>query len=148
MSESSGPAPVLVVGPLLRYVGETAATIWAETDRACQVEILGRETATFEVGGHHYVLAVIDGLEPGRDYEYQVALDGTVRWPEPDTPFPASVIRTADPGRPLRMVFGSCRIAELNPPRRWRRGRDQPEPGPGPGGPRGGWCAPPAGSPS
>ena len=129
MSESNGPAPVLVVGPLLRYVGETAATIWAETDRACRVEILGRETATFEVAGHHYVLAVIDGLEPGRDYEYQVALDGTVRWPEPDTPFPASVIRTADPGRPLRMVFGSCRIAELNPPRRWRRGRHQPDHG-------------------
>jgi hypothetical protein len=123
MSESSGPAPVLVLGPLLRWVGETAATIWAETDRACRVQILGRETATFEVAGHHYALAVIDGLEPGRDYEYQVALDGTVRWPEPDTPFPASVIRTAAPGRPLRMVFGSCRIAELDPPRRWRRGR-------------------------
>ena len=115
MSESNGPAPVLVVGPLLRYVGETAATIWAETDRACRVEILGRETATFEVAGHHYVLAVIDGLEPGRDYEYQVALDGTVRWPEPDTPFPASVIRTADPGRPL--------LAAGPAPARPRRGR-------------------------
>ncbi len=125
MSDSDGAAPVLVLGPLLRYVSETVATIWAETDRACRVTILGRETTTFEVAGHHYALAVIDGLEPGRAYEYQVALDGTVRWPEPDSPFPASVIRTLDPARPLRMVFGSCRIAELSSPRRWRRDRHE-----------------------
>jgi PhoD-like phosphatase len=123
MSDSDGAAPVLVLGPLLRYVSETVATIWAETDRACRVTILGRETTTFEVAGHHYALAVIDGLEPGQAYEYQVALDGTVRWPEPDSPFPASVIRTLDRERPLRMVFGSCRIAELNFPPRWRRRR-------------------------
>jgi phosphodiesterase/alkaline phosphatase D-like protein len=129
MSDGDREAPVLVLGPLLRYVGETAATIWAETDRACQVQILGCQTPTFEVAGHHYALAVIDGLEPGRDYEYQVALDGTVRWPEPGTPFPPSVIRTLDPGRPLRMVFGSCRIAELNAPRRWRRDRHEQDHG-------------------
>ena len=41
--DSDGAAPVLVLGPLLRYVSETVATIWAETDRACRVEILGRE---------------------------------------------------------------------------------------------------------
>jgi phosphodiesterase/alkaline phosphatase D-like protein len=121
MTDGDGEAPVLVLGPLLRYVGETAATIWVETDRSCRVVILGHQTPTFEVAGHHYALTVIDGLEPGRDYEYQVTLDGTVCWPEPDTPFPVSVIRTVDPERPLRMVFGSCRIAELNRPRRWRR---------------------------
>ena len=81
------------------------------------------------MAGHHYALTVIVGLEPGRDYEYQVTLDGTVCWPEPDTPFPASVIRTLDPGRPLRMVFGSCRIAELNVPRRWRRDRHEQDHG-------------------
>ncbi|MBV9795244.1 MAG: alkaline phosphatase D family protein [Actinobacteria bacterium] len=122
-------APRLVLGPLLRYVDETAATIWVETDRACQVQILGRPTATFAVAGHHYALAVIDGLEPGHEYEYQVALDGTVRWPEPGSPFPASVIRTLDPARPLRMVFGSCRIAELNLARRWRRDRHEQDHG-------------------
>jgi PhoD-like phosphatase len=125
MSDGGGEVPALVLGPMLRYVGETAATIWVETDRACQVAILGRESSTFEVAGHHYALIVIDGLAPGRDYEYQVALDGAVRWPEPDTPFPASVIRTVDPERPLRMVFGSCRIAELSVPRRWRRQQRQ-----------------------
>jgi PhoD-like phosphatase len=129
MTDGGGEAPVLVLGPLLRYVGETAATIWVETDRSCRVVILGHQTPTFEVAGHHYALTVIDGLEPGRDYEYQVTLDGTVCWPEPDTPFPASVIRTLDPERPLRVVFGSCRIAELNVPRRWRRDRHEQDHG-------------------
>jgi phosphodiesterase/alkaline phosphatase D-like protein len=128
MSDRGGQAPVLVLGPLLRYVGETAATIWVETDRACQVRILDHEVATFEVAGHHYALAVIEGLQPGQAYEYQVRLDGTVCWPEPDTPFPGSVIRTLDPDRPLHLPFGSCRIAELNRPR-WQRGRGEKDHG-------------------
>src|ERR1700759_1877956 len=123
MSDSDGAAAVLVLARLLRYVSEPGATICAETDRACRVTILGRDTTTFEVAGHHYALAVIDGLEPGQAYEYQGGLDGTVRGPEPDTPSPASVIRTLHRDRPLRMVFGSCRIAELNFPPRWRRRR-------------------------
>src|SRR5258708_25234417 len=121
-----GDAAGLVLGPLLRYVGEAAATIWVETDRACRVEILGRQARTFKVAGHHYGLVVADGLEPGAEYEYQVALDGAVCWPEPGSGFPPSVVRTLDPGRPPRLVFGSCRIAELPVPPR-RRGPDQPE---------------------
>jgi hypothetical protein len=120
-------APRLVLGPLLRYVSETAATIWVETDRASQVEILGQQAPTFEVSGHHYALVVIEGLRPGSEREYQVALDGTVRWPEPGSEFPPSVLRTVDPGRPLRLVFGSCRIAELPIP---RHRRPQQEHGP------------------
>jgi hypothetical protein len=116
-------APVLVLGPMLRYVDETAATIWVETDRPCQVEILGRQARTFEVAGHHYGLVVADGLQPGSEQEYQVALDGALRWPEPGSEFGPSVLRTLRPGRPLRLVFGSCRVAELPaPPRRRSRG--------------------------
>jgi hypothetical protein len=121
---------LLVLGPLLRYVGETAVTIWVETDRACQVEILGHQVRTFEVAGHHYGLVVVGGLRPGAEREYQVALDGTVRWPEPGSVFPPSVLRTLDPDRPLRLVFGSCRIAELPvPPRRRGRARHEQEHG-------------------
>ena len=40
-----------MLGPLLRYVGETEATIWLEADRACQAEILGHQARTFEVSG-------------------------------------------------------------------------------------------------
>ena len=113
MTDGDTGAPVLVLGPLLRYVGETEATIWVETERACEVEVLGHQARTFEVAGHHYALVVIGDLVPGTEYEYQVALDGAVRWPEPDSEFPPSVLRTPDPGRPLRLAFGSCRIAEL-----------------------------------
>ena len=102
---------------MLRYVGETAATIWVETDRACQVEVLGHRERTFHVAGHHYALVVVDGLAPGTEYEYQVALDGAVRWPAPGSGFPPSVLRTHQPDQPQRLLFGSCRIAELPAPR-------------------------------
>ena len=123
MPPRDGRAPVLVLGPLLRYAGETEATIWVETDRPCQVEVLGHAARTFEVAGHHYGLVVVTGLRPGTEYAYQVVLDGTVRWPEPDSAFGPSVLRTLDPGGPRRLVFGSCRVAELPPPRRRRRAR-------------------------
>src|SRR5216683_3269447 len=111
MTDASQGAPLLVLGPLLRYVGETAATLWVETDQACRVGILGHEVRTFEVAGHHYGLVVASGLQPGTEYEYQVRLDGTVRWPVADSPFPPSVLRTLDPDGPLRLVFGCCRLA-------------------------------------
>ena len=123
MPPEDGGAPALVLGPLLRYVGETEATVWVETDRPCRVEVLGCAARTFEVAGHHYGLVVVAGLRPATDYAYQVALDGTVRWPEPEPAFGTSVLRTLDPGGPQRLAFGSCRIAELPPPRRRGRAR-------------------------
>ena len=56
--------PDLVLGPLLRYVGETEATVWVETDAPCEVEILGRREPTFTVEEHHYALVRIEDLEP------------------------------------------------------------------------------------
>jgi hypothetical protein len=130
MTDSAAVGPALVLGPLLRYVSETAATIWVETDRGCVVEILGHRVRTFEVSGHHYALVVIDGLRPGAEHQYQVALDGIVRWPEPGSRYPPSVLRTLDPGRPVRLVFGSCRVAELpDVSRRLGRARRPQEPG-------------------
>jgi hypothetical protein len=126
MGDGDRNGPLLVLGPMLRYVAETAVTIWIETDQACQVEILGRQARTFEVAGHHYGLVVIDGLLPGAEREYQVALDGAVRWPEPGSVFPPSVLRTLDPARPLRLVFGSCRRADVPAPQQ-KRGRARHE---------------------
>jgi hypothetical protein len=103
--------PNLLLGPLLRYVSTTEATIWVETSEACEVEILGRREPTFAVAGHHYALVRIEGLEPGGFYEYGVALDGEQRWPGPDGELPPSAIRTLAPGKPLDVCFGSCRVA-------------------------------------
>ena len=101
----------ILLGPLLRYVSETEATVWVETDAACEVEVLGRREPTFGVCGHHYALIVIDGLEPGGYYEYEVRLDGERRWPLEGADLPPSAIRTIAPGKPLDVSFGSCRVA-------------------------------------
>ncbi|MDQ3841101.1 MAG: alkaline phosphatase D family protein, partial [Actinomycetota bacterium] len=101
--------PDLVLGPLLRYAGETDATVWVETDAACEVEVLGCRSRTFDVEGHHYALVHVSGLEPGGTYEYEVLLDAEKRWPEAGSGFPPSVIHTVVSGEPLKIVFGSCR---------------------------------------
>jgi PhoD-like phosphatase len=101
----------LVLGPLLRYVGETEATVWVETDSPCTVEILGREEQTFTVEEHHYALVRIEGLEPAEFHEYEVRLDGERCWPEPGSDLPPSAIRTIDGSKPIDVCFGSCRVA-------------------------------------
>src|SRR4051794_8197399 len=106
--------PALLLGPLLRYVGETEAVIWVETDTPCQVEVLGSSERTFCVAGHHYGLVRAGGLEPGTWHQYDVALDGERVWPEPGSPFPPSQFRTYPKDGPLVLAFGSCRVAAPN----------------------------------
>ena len=106
----------LIVGPLLRYVGPTDATVWVETDAAYEVEVLGCSSPTFRVGDHHYALVHVTGLEPGEACEYEVRLDERMVWPEPGSPFPPSVIRPMKNGEDLRLVFGSCRISAPHEP--------------------------------
>jgi hypothetical protein len=101
----------LVLGPALRYVGRDCATVWVETDAACEVEVLGCTEATFEVSGHHYALVQVRGLEPGSTTDYEVRLDGERVWPAAESDDPPSRIRTLDPGRPQRITFGSCRFS-------------------------------------
>ena len=116
----------LVLGPMIRYLDETQATIWVETDGPCEVEVLARRERTFCVNGHHYALVPVTGLEPGRTYPYEVRLDGEPRWPEPGSDLPPSTIRTIDPEQRLKIVFGSCRVAV---PHRepWNLSRDEHE---------------------
>jgi PhoD-like phosphatase len=101
----------LILGPLLRYVDETEATVWVETDEPCEVEILGRRDRTFRVEGHDYALVRLRDLEPGSAHEYEVRLNDQRAWPPSDSGFPPSVLRTIDPSGPVRIVFGSCRVA-------------------------------------
>ena len=112
--------PELVLGPLLRRVGPTDATIWVETDAPCEVEVLvggsPHRSRTFRVGDHHYALVGIEGLEPGSSHEYSVRLDGEKRWPEEGYEFPTPLIRTVGDGEPVKLVFGSCRISAPHEP--------------------------------
>jgi hypothetical protein len=109
----------LELGPLLRHVGTTTATIWVETSGRCTVEVLGASAPTFEVCGQHYALVVVDGLEPGTCRPYEVRLDGEVVWPLEGAATPPSYLRTRsadeDAGR-LRFVFGSCRYPPTDDP--------------------------------
>ena len=101
----------LLLGPMLRYVSETEATIWVETDEPCEVEVLGRTEPTFSVEGHHFALVRLEDLEPAGFQEYEVSLDGDRRWPAPGSELPPSVIRTMGREEPLDICFGSCRLA-------------------------------------
>ena len=101
----------LILGPILRYVSETEATVWVQTDSDCEVEILGRRGRTFTVGERHYAVVVLRDLEPGSSTAYEVHLDHVCRWPEPDSPFPASRIQTLPQPGTVRIVWGSCRVA-------------------------------------
>ena len=105
----------LLLGPLLRYVDETSASIWVETAGRCEVAVrVGERTwtaATFAVHGHHFALVEVDALEPGSIQTYTVEIDGTSVWPPPDSTLPPSRIATLSPGKDLRMAFGSCRMS-------------------------------------
>jgi hypothetical protein len=108
--------PDLILGPLLRYVDDTCAVFWVETDAECDVTILGTTTRTFTVAGHHYAILRVEGLEPATDFTYEVELDGRTVWPLPDSRFPPSRFRTFPHDRRLRIAFGSCRVGVPNEP--------------------------------
>jgi len=106
----------LLIGPLLRYVGENCAVIWVETDAACEVTAMGSSEPTFHVEGHHYALVRLEDLESGALHEYTVDLDGERVWPPEDSEFPPSRFRTYPKNEPLKISFGSCRVAAPNEP--------------------------------
>ena len=107
--------PELVLGPMMRYVDQTSASIWVETRDTARVTVSAGagewEARTFAVHGHHYALVEVDGLEPGTVTPYTVAVNGIPVWPEPGTRFLPPVIATLKPGKPLRLAFGSCRTS-------------------------------------
>ena len=109
----------LVLGPLVRYVDQTCASVWVETRDAVRVTVRAADRSwdarTFRVHDHHYALVEVHGLEPGTIAPYTVELDGEQVWPpatgEDGSEYPPSVIATLKPGKPLRMAYGSCRTS-------------------------------------
>jgi hypothetical protein len=106
----------LILGPMARWASTSEATVWVETDERCEVEVHPEtgETAsarTFTVEGHHYAIVRVSGLPEDRATPYRVTLNGEPVWPEPDSPFPPSTLRTHSKSGKARIVFGSCRTA-------------------------------------
>src|SRR5262245_13333682 len=107
----------LLIGPLLRRVVGTRATVWVETSAPSVVTVRAAGGAsgsapTFSAYAHHYALVVVDGLAPNSAASYEVLIDDEMAWPVPKGNFPPSVIRTRavdDRDQPLRLIFGSCR---------------------------------------
>ncbi|BFU42850.1 alkaline phosphatase D family protein [Krasilnikovia sp. MM14-A1004] len=116
----------LRIGPLLRRVVGDRATVWVETSAPALVRVeadggAAGSASTFCAYGHHYALVVVEGLAPDTATAYRVLLNDRQVWPEPDSPYPPSVIRTRsadDAAEPVRLVFGSCREATPNATRR------------------------------
>ncbi len=135
----------LLIGPLVRATNTTSVLIWAEYTQACWVTLKVSPSATTEatpshtirvhtvlVGGHHYVAAYLDGLQPATWYNYQ--LDITENHPSPVT----TVVTEGDSNQhdirpticcfrtmnavettqaehapsPLYFAYGSCRKSE------------------------------------
>jgi hypothetical protein len=106
----------LILGPMARWASDSEATVWVETDARCEVEVRPQtgepaSTMTFEVEGHHYAIVRVSGLPEDTATPYTVTLDGEPVWPEPDSPFPPSTLRTHSKRGRANVVFGSCRTA-------------------------------------
>lgn len=103
----------VLIGPVLRHVGSSSATVWLETDQPCEVEVLDAREHTWSIAGHHYALVSIAGLTPGASTAYDVRLDGEIAWPLEGSSRPHCRIRTLAKDRPIRVAFGSCRYATM-----------------------------------
>jgi len=89
----------LLIGPLLRRVVGTRATVWVETSAPAVVTVRAANGAsgtasTFSAYNHHYALAVVEGLAPDSAASYEVLIDDEIAWPVPNNHFPPSVICT------------------------------------------------------
>ncbi len=97
-----------MIGPLLRHVDATSATIWVETSEPCTVTVSAGDARsrerTFTTHGHHYAIVDVDVRDA---VPYTVDLDGERVWPVEG--LPPSVIRPVT--RLGRLVFGSCRTS-------------------------------------
>ena len=118
----------LVLGPLLRYVSETEATVWVETDAACEVEILGRREPTFR---SRATTTRWSGSRASSRRVQRVRGRARRRAPlaRPDSELPPSAIRTLGRDKALDICFGSCRVAAAARARPTTETKDQHEDG-------------------
>lgn len=108
-------SPELVLGPILRYVDSTRATVWVETDRPCDVEVTtstgqsGVEQ-TWDVHQHHFAIVQLVDLPSGTLIDYTVTLTSSGDVGEAGVAVRSGgLLRTAAENDPLTVAFGSCR---------------------------------------
>jgi PhoD-like phosphatase len=122
----------LRVGPLVRAIRPESVAIWTEWNSPCDVTLtatpsdrfqrpgpFSASTRTVMVGGRHYALSRLTGLQPATWYTYHVS-DST----QESQPFSAEgslvqCFRTLDlpnAGAALRLAYGSCRKLSAGEP--------------------------------
>ena len=97
----------LVLGPVVRGAGAGNLSVWVETDRPGEVEVLGAVSPTFAVADHHYAIVELPAQEPG-SVAYTVQLDGRTVWPPPGDAAAAPRLRVGSADS-LEIMAGSCR---------------------------------------
>ena len=82
--------PAILLGPLLRFVDATRATVWVEVDAPGEVsvdvtlpggDVRTGSSPTLSLHGHHFALVAVEGLPTGRRLPYAVRIGDTPVWP-------------------------------------------------------------------
>ena len=97
----------LVLGPVVRGVAPSALSVWVETDRPGDVEVLGSTSPTFAVADHHYAIVELPAQRSG-SVAYTVQLDGRTVWPPAGDLAAAPRLRVGSADA-LHIMAGSCR---------------------------------------
>ena len=81
---SGGESPLLL-GPLLRYVDDSSASLWVETRGPSTVAVrrghVSSSARTFRVHGHHYALVELHDLELAAEPRERPAMQSSHRRP-------------------------------------------------------------------
>ena len=113
-------------GPVLGHLTPTSVRVWARFPRSGSYELVvaghgGEIAATVEAAPDrdHTAVWTIDGLEPGREYRYEIRQDGRTMFAGNSARFLTPLPQTA-PGV-TRLAVGSCAREEEGDRTVWRR---------------------------
>jgi hypothetical protein len=122
----------LCVGPLVRAICPDSVAIWTEWNSPCDVTLTATTadrlqrpgsfsacTRTVMVGGRHYALSLITGLQPATWYTYHLNASTREGPPCPAEGAAVQCFRTLDlpnAGAALRLAYGSCRKLSAREP--------------------------------
>lgn len=127
VAEATREPPLLRAGPMLGWVALRSAAVWVQTERPARVQLrvvpAGRPEAAFLLPERASAEAedcaltlVVDGLEPGTRYEYELYLDGkrvARPWPLAFGTPPLWQYRTPPPD--VTFLAGSCAYVKEAP---------------------------------